>query len=500
MHRAHRRGRVDRRGPLDTARSPGAGAPAARIGRRVVVNLLEQALSVVRQAQPLRIVGRVEGLKGLTVLVHDLPLPVGSLVRIGRGRGGEDAGEVFGEVVGFSQDRAIVMLLGQGAGIRPGDSVVGEQPMPTVGVGPNLLGRVLDGLLRPLDGRPWPRPAARYALSPEPVGAMRRRPIREGLHTGVRAIDLMTPLGRGQRMGIFAGPGVGKSTLLGSIAQNTSADVNVIALIGERGREVRDFVESSLGDEGLARSVVIVATGDESPLMRIRAAKAACAAAEYFRDQGLAVLLMMDSVTRFAHAQRQVGLSVGEPPSTRGYTPSVFAQMALLLERAGAIEHADGTHSGSITGLYTILVEGDDLTEPVTDAARGILDGHIILSRALAQKGHYPAIDVLDSVSRVAGEVCDEAHLAARRTVVRLLATYGKVEELIQVGAYASGSDPVVDTAIEYLPVIEDLLMQGHGDRGDFADARSRLVKLAHQAEESLRLRVAGRRKPEHTR
>jgi flagellum-specific ATP synthase len=290
----------------------------------------------------------------------------------------------------------------------------------------------------------------------------------------VRAIDLMTTVGRGQRLGIFAGPGVGKSTLMGSIARRTAADVSVIALIGERGREVRDFIEHALGAEGLARSVVVCATSDESPLMRIRAALAATSIAEWFRDQGADVMLMMDSVTRFAQAQRQVGLAVGEPPATKGYTPSVFASLPLLLERAGAVDGA-----GSITAFYAILVEGDDMTEPIADAARGILDGHIILSRRLAQKGHYPAIDVLDSISRVANEVSDKQHIAARQQLQKLIAAYAEVEDLINIGAYAKGSNPTVDAAIQLKPKIDAILQQQSHDGDNFEASKKRLLQLA---------------------
>jgi flagellum-specific ATP synthase len=346
-----------------------------------------------------------------------------------------------------------------------------------------MLGRVLDGLGRPIDGRGpvWdtiPRP-----LNPPPLGPLSRRRIAEAMHTGVRAVDLFTTLGRGQRVGIFSGPGVGKSTLLGTMARRSDADINVIALIGERGREVRDFLEHALEEEGLRRSVVVVATSDDSPLLRIRAALTACSVAEWFRDQGRDVMLMMDSVTRFAHAQRQVGLSVGEPPATKGYTPSVFAALPALLERAGAVEGA-----GSITGLYTILVEGDDLTEPVSDAARGILDGHIILSRKLAQRAHYPAVDVLDSVSRVADEVCDPGHVAARRQIARLMAVYRDVEDLVQIGAYARGSNPEADVAIDYHGRIAELLRQGKGDADaqPFDPSRALLVKLALESGEQI--------------
>lgn len=446
------------------------------------MSVLGEPISMARHLQPLRIQGSVAAVRGLTVLADDLPIPVGSVVTIGRAR--DAAALTFGEVVGFTREHAIIMLLGQTAGIRAGDPVVGQQAAQTVTVGPGLLGRCVDGLGRPIDGLPPVLDTAQKPIAPDPLRPLQRRRISKALHTGVRAIDLMTTLGRGQRMGIFAGPGVGKSTLLGTIARRTSADVNVIALIGERGREVKDFIEHALGPAGLARSVVVVATGDESPLMRIRSAKFACAAAEYFRDRGRDVMLMMDSVTRFAHAQRQVGLAAGEPPATKGYTPSVFSSMALLLERAGAVESPEG--GGSITGLYTILVEGDDMTEPVADAARGILDGHLILSRKLAQKAHFPAIDVLDSVSRVADDVTDKEHQAARRQVLRMLAIYGEVEDLVQIGAYAKGSNPEADVAIEHHAAIVALLRQGRDDAQPFDASRTAMLKLAGQISESL--------------
>ena len=441
------------------------------------MNLLADAIESVRAMQPLKFTGRAADLRGLTVLVDDLALPIGSLVRIG---------STLGEIVGFSRERAIVMLLGQSGGIRPGDSVVGEQVAQMIGVGRQMLGRVLNGLGQPIDGKGPLRLTSPRPLSPRPLGPMERKRITLPLFTGIRAIDLMTPLGRGQRMGVFAGPGVGKSTLIGQIARRTSADINVIGLIGERGREVKDFIEHSLGPTGLAKSVVIVATGDESPLMRLRAAKAAATTAEYFRDDGLDVLLIMDSITRFAHAQRQIGLSVGEPPATKGYTPSVFAQMSLVLERAGAVERMAGRKAGSVTGLYTILVEGDDMTEPVADAARGILDGHIILSRKLAQRAHYPAIDVLDSISRVAGDVLSQEHTAARSQIVRLLAMYREVEDLVQIGAYAKGSNPDYDVAIEMEKSINMVLRQDGNEVTAFEDARAVLLKLAAQSQEML--------------
>lgn len=462
------------------------------------MNGLAAQIETVRRVQPMRIVGRVRSLRGLTVQVRDLPMPVGALVDVGNGER-----HALGEVIGFDGVHAVVMMLAGTGGIRPGDRVVGLHAQQTVGVGWSMLGRVLDGLGRPIDGGGplhglTPRP-----VDPEPISPMKRRRVSQPLTTGVRAMDLMTTLGRGQRLGIFAGPGVGKSTLLGQIARGTAADVSVVALIGERGREVKDFIEHTLGEEGRARCVLVVATSDESALLRVRAAHVACTVAEFFREQGKSVLLLMDSITRFAHAQRQIGLSVGEPPATRGYTPSVFAALARMLERAGAMEpvrseemrgeekrkglaaplsSSPHSSSGSITGLYSILVEGDDMTEPVADAARGILDGHVILSRKLAQRGHYPAIDVLDSISRVADDVCDQPHVHARRQMIRLLAAYKESEDLIQIGAYAKGSNPATDIAIRYHDRILELLQQGSREAEAFEVSKSRMVKLAIEA------------------
>jgi flagellum-specific ATP synthase len=446
------------------------------------MSLLSAAMSTVGGLagglQPIAVIGRVEAVRGLSLLVRDLPAPVGSLVHLPE-LGSRGSSTAVGEVVGFSGLMTIVMMLGQTTGIRSGDRVVALHANKTVAVGRCMLGRVLNGLGEPIDGGPPLHDLLPQPLDPAPLPSMSRSRITTPMPTGVRAIDLMTTLGKGQRIGLFAGPGVGKSTLLGSITRGCAADVNVVALIGERGREVKDFIEHSLGKTGLARSVVVVATGDESPLMRIRAAMSACAIAEFFRDHGLGVMLMMDSVTRFAHAQRQVGLSAGEPPASKGYTPSVFATMARLLERAGAVSPALG--GGSITGLYTVLVEGDDMTEPVADAARGILDGHIILSRSLAQKGHYPAIDVLDSVSRVADDVTDATHRAARRQLVRLLALYREVEDLVQIGAYAKGANAETDLAIAYNGRINDLLRQDKTAE-KFEDARGKMIKLAMES------------------
>lgn len=451
------------------------------------MSVLQAQMKTLDGLQPMRLTGRVYALRGLSVLVRDLPVPVGSLVQIDKAAGGP---AVLGEVVGFDDHLAIVMTLAGVAGVRSGDPVVAMHATQTVGVGPALLGRVIDGLGRPIDGKGPLHGTVPRPIDPEPISPLARRRITEPLYTGVRSIDLMTTLGRGQRVGVFAGPGVGKSTLLGSAARGTSADVSVVALIGERGREVRDFIEHTLGPDGLARCVVVVATSDESALLRARAAMVACAVAEQFRDLGRSVLLIMDSITRFAHAQRQIGLSVGEPPATRGYTPSVFAALARLLERAGSL--ASGP--GSITGIYSVLVEGDDMTEPIADAARGILDGHIVLSRTLAQRAHFPAIDVLDSVSRVADDVTDAAHIAARRQLIRLLASYRQSEDLIQIGAYAKGSNPVVDAAIRHNDAILTLLQQGSREIEPFDGAKARMVRLAIEAGATLQQLTQGKR------
>ncbi|MFK7883103.1 MAG: FliI/YscN family ATPase [Phycisphaerales bacterium] len=442
----------------------------------------------VNRAEPIGLCGRVRVVRGLTVLVAELPVPIGSLVQISSiGQ----HGDVPGEVVGFDEDHTLVMVLGGTGGIVPGALVTLERVHQSVGVGLPLLGRVVDGLGRPIDGLGSVDDLDFRPLDPEPISAMARRRIDQPLRTGVRSIDLMTPIGRGQRMGIFAGPGVGKSTVLGQIARGTDADVSVIALIGERGREVREFIDDALGKEGLERSLVIVSTGDESPLMRVRAARFACSAAEYFRDQGKDVMLMMDSVTRYAHAQRQIGLSVGEPPASKGYTPSVFTNMATMLERAGAVEQSEHSAGGSITGLYTILVEGDDMTEPVADAARGILDGHVILSRKLAQKGHFPAVDVLDSVSRVASHIMQPGHAAARMQSLRLIAKHREIEELVQIGAYATGSDPEADTAIDLIEPITELLRQRPDEPVRYEQSLEVMTKMALQSGEMIQQRKA---------
>lgn len=346
------------------------------------------------------------------------------------------------EVVGFRQERLQLMPLGETGRIGQGSRVVNSRRALTVPVGASLLGRVIDPLGRPLDDLGPLCPEARYPLERTPPSALQRQRIETPLHFGVRVIDSLLTIGQGQRVGIFAGSGVGKSTLLGSIARHAESDINVVALIGERGREVREFIERDLGPEGLARSVIVVATSDQPAVVRLKGALAATAIAEYFRDQGAQVLLMMDSLTRFAWAQREIGLAIGEPPTTRGYTPSVLAMLPRLLERAGTAER------GAITGLYTVLVEGDDMNEPIADAARSILDGHIVLRREFAARGHYPAIDALDSISRLMNEITPPEHRSAARQLREMLATYQASEDLILLGAYAAGTNAALDRAI----------------------------------------------------
>ncbi|MEM1166931.1 MAG: FliI/YscN family ATPase [Planctomycetota bacterium] len=443
------------------------------------MTLLTDAIARVDAVDPLGVRGSVEELRGLSLLVDDLPVGVGSLVSVGDGR--------RGEVVGFSGGSAVVMLLDGSTGVRPGDPVRSLESTPTMSGGRSLLGRVVNGLGEPIDGRGPLMETRPVPLHAAPVNAMSRGRIRTPLSTGVRTLDLLTTVGLGQRMGVFAGPGVGKSTLLSGIAKHSSSDLSVIALIGERGREVGDFIEHTLGESGLARSVVVVATSDESPLLRVRAGLGACALAQSFADNGDHVTLVFDSVTRFAHAQRQIGLAVGEPPATKGYTPSVFAQLPLLLERAGVM--ASG---GSITGFYSVLVEGDDMTEPIADAVRGILDGHVILSRKLARQGHFPAIDPLDSISRLAEDITGETHRAARSWVIKLLSAYAEAEELIQIGAYAQGADLLTDVAVELKPQLDQLLRQARGEHEGIDESLPKMVALAQQAQTLVERRAAG--------
>jgi flagellum-specific ATP synthase len=413
--------------------------------------------------------GRVNDLIGLIIEATGLQVEVGEVCHIENGRNRDP---VVCEVVGFRRGRTLLMPLGDLQGIAPGTSVRTSGTPLRVAVGNELLGRVLDGLGNPIDGIPAASAEnARSTIAPPPDPLTRPR-IRERVGLGVRALDALVPCGRGQRLGIFAGSGVGKSSLLGMIARSSGADVNVIALVGERGREVREFIERDVGD-ALSRSVVVVATSDQPALVRIRAAFTATAIAEHFRDSGKDVLLMMDSVTRFAMAQREVGLAVGEPPATRGYTPSVFALLPRLLERAGTSE------AGSITGLYTVLVDGDDMNEPIADAVRSILDGHVVLTRELAHAGHYPAIDLLASVSRLIGDIVSPEVLAAAQQLRGALAALREKEDLIAIGAYQRGSDPLVDAALMHRAQIESFLRQAVSETSSIEQADEGLLALA---------------------
>jgi flagellum-specific ATP synthase len=430
--------------------------------------------------------GLVSNLIGLIIEATGLQAEVGEVCHVHTDRSGPP---VAAEVVGFREGRTLLMPLGELHGIGPGTKVQGTGAPFRVAVGPSLLGRVIDGLGNPLDElgataadsnalrMPQTR-SLRSTIAPPP-GAMSRPRIDRRVGLGVRALDGLVPCGLGQRLGIFAGSGVGKSSLLGMIARSTTATVNVIALVGERGREVREFIERDLGD-ALARSVVVVATSDQPALVRIKAAFTATTIAEYFRDQGHDVMLMMDSVTRFAMAQREIGLAIGEPPATRGYTPSVFALLPRLLERAGT------SPEGSITGLYTVLVDGDDMNEPIADAVRSILDGHVVLSRTLAHAGHYPAIDVLQSVSRLLGEIAAPEIVSAGQRLRTALAALHEKADLISIGAYSAGADPMLDAALAHRPRIDSFLRQATIEASTPERADAQLLELADSLERSL--------------
>jgi FliI/YscN family ATPase len=385
------------------------------------------------------------------------------------------AGTIRAQVTGFRNGRVMLVPLEEHTGLQAGDLVVSRPEDAKIMVGDFLLGRVLDGFGRPIDGRPLPGEGEPYDLYRSPPGPLERKPIGEALVTGIRAIDSLLTCGRGQRIGIFGGSGVGKSTLLGSMAKNHAADVCVIALVGERNREVREFIEHELGEEGLSRSVVVAATSDRPAPLRLRAAYVALAVAEYFCDQGKSVLLIMDSVTRLAMAQREIELATGEPPSQKGYTPSVFNMLPKIFERAGNFE------KGSITGLFTVLVEGDDFNEPIADAVRGILDGHIVLSRQLGEQGHYPAIDILQSVSRLASKVAGDQQKADALKIREALATVRNSEDLINLGAYTAGGNPQLDHAVRLRPMLQTFLRQRPDEPADFTETLSLMRRIASQ-------------------
>jgi len=418
---------------------------------------LSRSINLARRAPTVNVRGQVSQVIGMVIEGEGPAIPVGSLCEVF----GKAAREpVPAEVVGFRNDRILLMPLGEMRGVEPGAMIRMRQDETRVPVGEGLLGRVLDGLGNPMDGLGAIDCPMSYPLYATPLNPMERERISEPVDVGVRAINGLLTLGKGQRIGIMAGSGVGKSTLLGMIARHTAADVSVIALIGERGRELKDFIERDLGPEGLARSVVVVATSDQPPLIRMRGAYHAMAVAEYFRDQGRDVVLMMDSVTRFAMSSREVGLAVGEPPTSRGYTPSVFGQLPKLLERSGTCEG-----KGSISGIYTVLVEGDDMNEPIADAIRSIVDGHIVLSRDLASQGHYPSIDVLASISRCMSDVVDSEQIALAREFLETMSVYRKAEDLVNIGAYANGSNPKIDRALAMIDGLNGFLRQGVDER-----------------------------------
>ncbi|MCL2789982.1 MAG: FliI/YscN family ATPase [Desulfobulbus sp.] len=443
----------------------------------------------LRSFSPIQTYGKVHRIVGLVVEGSCPRSSIGALCEIAPLEGGP---EVSAEIVGYSNNRALLMPLGELRGLGPGSRIRVRKEQAGIGVGDALLGRVLDGMGHPLDQGislhlPHERPL--YSLPPDP---MQRAAIAQPLDLGIRAINGLLTCGIGQRMGIMAGSGVGKSVLLGMMAKFAKADVNVIALIGERGREVKEFIERDLGPEGLARSVIVAVTSDQSPLLRMRGAFVATAIAEYFCQQGKDVLLMMDSLTRFAMAMREIGLSIGEPPTTKGYTPSVFATMPKLLERAGNFQN-----QGSITGLYTVLVDGDDLTEPVADSARSILDGHIVLSRAIAAKNHYPAIDVMLSTSRVMRDITSQRHRELAGKTRSVLAVYRESEDLINIGAYAAGSNKKIDYAIARIDAINTFLTQEYDESSSLEKTLAAMGDLFsdRQAADRRRMTRLDRRK-----
>ncbi len=433
--------------------------------------------SSLEKLQTIKVYGKVTKIVGLVIEGHCPNSSIGSLCRISSL---DQSFKIFAEVVGFRDSVALLMPLSDIRGLGQGSRIRVVKDSATIKVGENLLGRVIDAMQVPQDGSPPPLLTEEMNLYADPPGPMERKNITEPLDLGIRAIDGLLTCGMGQRMGIMAGSGIGKSVLLGMMAKYAHADINVIALIGERGREVREFIERDLGKEGLARSIIVVVTSDQSPLLRMRGAFVATTIAEYFCRQGKNVLLMMDSVTRFAMAMREIGLAVGEPPTTKGYTPTVFATLPRLLERAGRFRN-----QGSITGLYTVLVEGDDLTEPVADSVRSILDGHIVLSRDIAAKNHYPAIDILNSASRVMRDIVTPRHLELAGKARNILAAYADAEDLINIGAYADGSNPQIDFAISKIEAINTFLQQRFDESSTLKQTKIDLGEVLNERKEA---------------
>ena len=441
-------------------------------------------LQTVRSALTTRVVGQVHAVSGLTLEAVGLSLPIGAMCRI-QSYGDQSA---IAEVIGFQHERTLLMPLSAVNGVTRGDVIESIAGAPRIGCSPQLLGRVLNGFGDPIDGKGALPLLEQRRIDGRSVAPLDRENINQPISSGMRAIDGPHTCGLGQRMGIFSGPGVGKSTLLSSVARYTSADISVIALIGERGREVQEFLSKSLGPDGLAKCVVVVSTGDEPPLLRVRAAKVATTVAEYFRDLGKHVLLLMDSLTRLCQAQRQIGLAAREPPATKGFPPSVFSLLPEILERAGK------TATGSITGFYTVLVEGDDFNEPIPDAVKGITDGHLWLSRSLANRGHFPAIDPLQSISRVRGDVTDKDHVRAARRVLALVAVYQDIEDLVNIGAYVPGANVENDLAVQARPRIVQYLQQEPNNPSSLDQSRKGLLDLAmwiDQLEKVLKVQAA---------
>jgi flagellum-specific ATP synthase len=424
----------------------------------------------VEEAKTISVQGVVTQVIGMVIEGRGPGMAVGGIGEIDLKNNGSS---IPAEVVGFRNDRVLLMPLGEMRGIEPGTRIRLKQQSPDIKVGQKLLGRVIDGLGNQIDQKDRIEYETEYPLYAEPLNPLLRERISEPVDVGIRAINGLITIGKGQRIGIMSGSGVGKSVLMGMIARHTAADISVIALIGERGREVREFIERDLGEAGLRRSVVVVATSDQPPLIRMRGAYLATAIAEYFRDKGKDVILMMDSITRFAMSYREVGLAIGEPPTSRGYTPSVFAQLPKLLERAGTKRGG-----GSITGIYTVLVEGDDMNEPIADASRSIIDGHIVLSRDLANENHYPAIDVLGSISRVMRDITGENQRKNAKKLINILATYRKAEDLINIGAYVKGSNPKIDYAVKMIDKVNAYLQQEVEERVSYGESAAQLAAL----------------------
>jgi len=429
----------------------------------------DKYLEAISSCRSFKLEGKIVKVAGIVAEANGPGLSVGSLCAIKNSHGQN----VQAEVIGFNDQKVIIMPFGEMRGLEPGSRIVDISKKPTVPVGEAYLSRVVNGLGQPIDNKGMLRPEREYPIYGNIQNPLKREIIRDVLDVGVCSINALHTVGKGQRIAIMAGSGVGKSVLMGMIARHTSADVIVIALIGERGREVREFIERNLGEQGLKKAVVVVATSDSPALVRIRGTHLATTLAEYFRDKGLDVLFIMDSITRFAMSLREVGLAAGEPPSAKGYTPSVFIQIPKLLERAGTIEE-----KGSITGIYNVLVEGDDMNEPIADAVRSTVDGHIVLSRDLAHKGHYPAVDVMASISRVMAEIVDQDHLAKARKLIKVIATYREAEDLINIGAYADGSDPQIDYAKMMIHKINSFLQQEIGQKTAFKESVDHLQAL----------------------